>query len=421
MHLSLTLGETRGFGVTALKLLDATLRLGELLLFTVESAVHLVQTTSHVGDQLLARLAELFELRLKLTSVLLVLRHRRALVTQILLGAAEVAAKLFDQVGLLRLLIATLLEVIEQLRDPLLTFFGLMLDLAQGLLSGGQRHLQLTELVAMRIALPLQLLIELTRPLGVDLKRLDPLMSGSQAFIETFCARLLGCHFLAKIGDGLALLIGLRLRHRRRLLGLTQALVQVAALMAHFRKFTLKLFHAATKRLVLRTRLTQLVARHLRLLTARCELTFTALDGAACTVKLSLKPTMATVELSELFALLTRLVELKVMFRAQAVELMRDLISFALRRAQALPKVFGFDLAPRELFFELSALAALLFELTLRALVLRLDKIELLLEIADLALALRKLGAQLDQGLLLLSLVFLRARQLVALTVKLTA
>ena len=100
---------------------------------------------------------------------------------------------------------------------------------------------------------------------------------------------------------------------------------------------------------------------------------------------------------------------------------MRDLISVALRRAQALPEVFGFDLAPRELFFELSALAALLFELTLRALVLRLDKIELLLEITDLALALRLLGAQLDQGLLLLSLVLLRARQLVALTVKLTA
>ena len=35
MHLSLTLGEARRFGVTALKLLDATLRLGELLLFAV--------------------------------------------------------------------------------------------------------------------------------------------------------------------------------------------------------------------------------------------------------------------------------------------------------------------------------------------------------------------------------------------------
>ena len=95
---------------------------------------------------------------------------------------------------------------------------------------------------------------------------------------------------------------------------------------------------------------------------------------------------------------------------SERVELMRDLISFALRRAQALPKIFGFDLAPCELFFELSALAALLFELTLRALVLRLDKIELLLEIADLALALRLLGAQLDQGLLLLSLVISSAR-----------
>ena len=106
--------------------------------------------------------------------------------TQILLGAAEVAAKLFDQVGSAAPAHRHALEVIEQLSDPLLTFFGLMLDLAQGLLSGGQRHLQLTELVAMRIALPLQLLIELARPLGVDLKRLDPLMSGSQAFIETF-------------------------------------------------------------------------------------------------------------------------------------------------------------------------------------------------------------------------------------------
>ena len=37
----------------------------------------------------------------------------------------------------------------------------------------------------MRIALPLQLWTS-WRPLGVDLKRLDPLMSGSQTFIETF-------------------------------------------------------------------------------------------------------------------------------------------------------------------------------------------------------------------------------------------